>query len=239
MKFKLEPAKNQKFELGRTINLAKCDCEKCDFMHCPKNNYALKMVQHKYTVEEFFNENKETLMQKKCLQEALDYDIICDFMDACVGGFPKGTYWRTDGCNCVTSIYLCTQNRSKYGEDFIDKAKIRLDLPTFDVYCFSQCTDGQEKLAKKIQLLLLQLQDLFDAEYLKDSNIGWLDRTGRLYKCRPWGHIKLAEKLGYNETLLENHGWCKIFSKHNYYCLTKLSVEQLNWLIANGYKNND
>lgn len=47
MEFKLIPAKNQKFDIGRTINFTKCDCEKCDFMHCPKNNYALKMVQKK------------------------------------------------------------------------------------------------------------------------------------------------------------------------------------------------
>ena len=58
MEFKLIPAKNQKFDIGRTINFTKCNCEKCDFMHCPKNNYALKMVQKKYTVQEFFNENK-------------------------------------------------------------------------------------------------------------------------------------------------------------------------------------
>lgn len=36
MKFKLIPAKNQKFDVGRTINFTKCDCEKCDFMHCRK-----------------------------------------------------------------------------------------------------------------------------------------------------------------------------------------------------------
>lgn len=42
MKFQLIPAKNQKFDIGRTINFTKCDCAKCDFMRCPKNNYAVK-----------------------------------------------------------------------------------------------------------------------------------------------------------------------------------------------------
>lgn len=64
MEFKLIPAKNQKFDIGRTINFTKCNCEKCDFMHCPKNNYALKMVQKKYTVQEFFNENKNEIVKK-------------------------------------------------------------------------------------------------------------------------------------------------------------------------------
>lgn len=45
MPFKMVPVKNQKFEIGRTINPFNCDCKKCDFMNCPKNNYAVKMTK--------------------------------------------------------------------------------------------------------------------------------------------------------------------------------------------------
>ena len=45
MSFKMVPIKNQKFEIGRTINPFNCDCKKCDFMNCPKNNYAVKMTK--------------------------------------------------------------------------------------------------------------------------------------------------------------------------------------------------
>ena len=41
MKLAFEPVKNQKFDIGRTINFTKCDCEVCNFMRCPKHNYAL------------------------------------------------------------------------------------------------------------------------------------------------------------------------------------------------------
>lgn len=235
MEFVLEPAKNQKFDIGRTINLSKCDCEKCDFMHCPKNNYALKMVQKKYTVQDFFDENKTAIMKKGRLWNFFDYETLADFIDACVSGFPKGTYWNMDN-DCA--IELVTQNRSKHGEDFLARAEVSLSDDLTIVY-YTGCSEGQEKLAKKIKTLLSQLNDLFEAEKLKDSNVGWLDRTGRLYKCRRYGHIELAEKLGENESSLENQGWCKIFSESTYYCCSHPSAEQLNWLIANGYENND
>ena len=67
MKFKMIPVKNQKFEIGRTINFTKCDCKECNFMSCPKNNYCLKMTQKKYTVKEFFSENKEDMLKYSSL----------------------------------------------------------------------------------------------------------------------------------------------------------------------------
>lgn len=160
MEFKLVPAKNQKFDIGRTINFTKCDCEKCDFMHCPKNNYALKMVQKKYSVQEFFNENKDNIVKKRCLKLYFDYDAICDFMDACVSGFPKGTYWNMDNSE---GIELVTQNRSKYGEDFLPRAKVSF-YADFPITYYSGCSGAQEKLAIKIQGLLRQLNDLLIAE---------------------------------------------------------------------------
>lgn len=164
MKFELVPAKNQKFDIGRTINFTKCDCEKCDFMHCPKNNYALKMVQKKYTVQEFFDENKEAIVKARSLKVYFNYETLTDFMDACVSGFPKGTYWNMDFDD---GIELVTQNRSKHGADFLRRAEISF-FAYLPITYYTGCTDTQEKLAEKIQRLLRQLTDLLIAELAKE-----------------------------------------------------------------------
>lgn len=160
MEFKLIPAKNQKFDIGRTINFTKCNCEKCDFMHCPKNNYALKMVQKKYTVQEFFNENKNEIVKKRNLKSYFNYETLSDFMDACVSGFPKGTYWNMDNGEAVE---LVTQNRSKYGADFLPRVEVSF-YADFPITYHVGCTDKQEKLATKIKRLLEQLDSLLLAE---------------------------------------------------------------------------
>lgn len=136
------------------------------FYALPKNNYALKMVKKKYTVQEFFDENKEEIMKHRALNDYFTYDTITDFIDACVREFPKGTYWRPCDYELVTSIYLCTQNRSKYGSDFIDKAKIDLRHNLFKVYCFSQCADTQERLANEISQKFRELYELFIIEQI-------------------------------------------------------------------------
>ena len=160
MKFVLEPAKNQKFDISRTINFTKCDCVKCDFMHCHKNNYALKMVQKKYTVQEFFNENKDKLVKKRSLKLYFNYENLADFIDACVSGFPKGTYWNMDDSE---AIELVTKNRSKHGADFLPRVKVSF-YTDFPITYYSGCLNGQEKLAIKIQDLLRKLDSLLIAE---------------------------------------------------------------------------
>lgn len=155
MKLEFVPAKNQKFEVGRTINFAKCDCEKCDFMNCPKNNYALKMVRKKYTAKEFFEENKEKIMKCRNLNDYFNFDTVGDFIDACVS-FPKGTFWDL----CGDDIELVKINRSKYGGDFLTLARVNLDCDVSIAY-FTGCTNVQEKLAEKIQYKLKELQDIF------------------------------------------------------------------------------
>ena len=64
MKLKLDIVKKQRFEIGRTINPLLCDCEKCDFLHCPKDNYAVKMKPHKYTVKEFYEEWHDEIIKR-------------------------------------------------------------------------------------------------------------------------------------------------------------------------------
>lgn len=159
MEFKLVPAKNQRFDIGRTIDLTKCDCEQCNFMHCPKNNYALKMVQKKYTVQEFFDANKDQIVKKRSLRLYFDFDALADFIDACVTGFP-GTYWKMDNSE---AIELVARNRSQYGADFLPRVRISF-YPDFPITYYTGCSEKQEKLAIKIQGLLRQLDNLLAAE---------------------------------------------------------------------------
>lgn len=81
-------------------------------------------------------------------------------MDACVSGFPKGTYWNMDNGEAVE---LVTQNRSKYGADFLPRVEVSF-YADFPITYHVGCTDKQEKLATKIKRLLEQLNDLLLAE---------------------------------------------------------------------------
>ena len=104
MNLEFVPVKNQKFEWGRTINPFNCDCEKCDFMHCPKHNYAVKMVRKKYSVSDFWNEWKDKILELNKPQKwqysfhgkytfKMTWEMINDFFDFLCFNFPKGTYW--------------------------------------------------------------------------------------------------------------------------------------------------
>ena len=166
MKFKMIPVKNQKFEIGRTVNPTKCDCKECNFMSCPKNNYCLKMIQKKYTIKEFFDENKENMLKYSSLYKWFKSDIftlVSDFLDACIC-FPRGTYWEL----CGDDIELVKQNRSKYGGDFVTLVQINID-PDVSINYFTGCTNVQEKLAEKIQKRLKQLENLL-MENRKDED---------------------------------------------------------------------
>lgn len=157
MQYKTIPVRGQKFDIGRTINPCKCDCERCDFMHCPKNNYCVITKQYKYTTQEFIDGTKEEIKTKGGLHAyLLDMEGLADFMDACVGDFPKGTYWNPTGY----SLELVVMNRSKYGPDFIERAEIELDSAnTFPIRYYQGCTDTQEKFAKKLQKKFLELKE--------------------------------------------------------------------------------
>ena len=165
MKFQQVPVKNQKFDIGRTINFTKCDCEKCDFMHCPKNNYALQMQKKMYTVKEFWDENKDDIVSVGSLREYFNFDTISDFLDACVV-FPKGTYWEWVGYD--NAIELVVINRCKHGPDFLRRAQIEIFSNNyaldqgmdFPISYYSGCSNVQEKLAEKIQKYLRDLNEL-------------------------------------------------------------------------------
>ena len=50
MTLEFTPVKNQRFDIGRTINPYICDCKTCDFMNCPKDNYVVKLKRKRHTV---------------------------------------------------------------------------------------------------------------------------------------------------------------------------------------------
>lgn len=160
MRYELVPIKNQKFDIGRVINLTECDCQRCDFMNCPKHNYAVRMKQKRYSIKEFFDENKEAI---KTQGGVLPYLSTCegmlDFMSCCTGKFPIGTYWDT-GIDDV--LYLVTRNRSNHGPDFCRRVAISMEA-TFPITYYIGCTYTQEKFAERLRTKFLKLYQLYEA----------------------------------------------------------------------------
>lgn len=103
MELKFDVIKGQKFEIGRTINPVLCDCKKCDFLNCPKKNYAVKTRKHIYKVDEFISEYELSL--KSC--KILTRELLGEFMECF--RFPKGIYW--DLTDYSTKIRLVSFSR--------------------------------------------------------------------------------------------------------------------------------
>lgn len=156
MKIKYDVVKNQKFDLGRTINPLKCDCEECDFLNCPKKNYAVKKKVHKYTVQEYIEDSSEELKKWKFLND----DLIIDLMDY-VFTFPKGTYWRMDYSNI--RIELITFSRS--GRELVRGS---INTRTGKIYDFDM-TVTQEKLANRISKAIITIQNFIEGIETNDK----------------------------------------------------------------------
>jgi hypothetical protein len=96
MEYKADVIKNQKFEWGRTINPFKCDCgDACDFLNCPKHNYAVKTKPHKYSVKDFWSTYKDDILKR-----GKDFKLTYFYWNELVGEcfrFPKGTYFAMGG----------------------------------------------------------------------------------------------------------------------------------------------
>lgn len=247
MEWQWEKVKGQKFELGRTINPILCDCVKCDFMNCPKNNYAARMERKRYTVDEYFNAYTEDILRINRYEKIepvklkLTYSLITELIDNCIS-FCRGTYWNANDYifgDCCKEIELQTISR---GGKITTRGAIRISDGNITDYGFSK---SQRKLAESISLAIKKIIELADREFEKrdTSCIGWMDRNGRLYKCRAGQHAELAKKLGHTEWTLENMGWVKIFYDYDkrtgYYCMARKSPEQINRLIELGYMDND
>ena len=149
MELKFEVIKNQKFDIGRTINPFKCDCVTCDFLHCPKNNYAVKMKRHRYTVKEFIS-----CYSKELYSKGFSEEMIEDFMD--LFNFPKGTYWQPN--RHKTEIELVSFNR-KYQE--VTRGSV--DLSTGDIWEI-EFSKSQYTLACRISKAIKEIIDYIQKE---------------------------------------------------------------------------
>lgn len=254
MTLEFVPVKNQKFDIGRTINPFNCNCEKCDFMNCPKHNYALKMTKKVWKVIDFWNEFKNEILaiNKPCKWEynfhdnyvlELNYKLIDEFMD--LFSFPKGTYWSPEDVRWYSGdteieerIYrtIELQKVSRSG-NIITLGKITIRNGNY-VDC--DLSISQEKLAIKISKALKELKELiFDYYQKQDENwvIGWLSPDGRHYPCSNTEHSLLANNLGDGEYYLETQGWVKVSTSKIYFFMNRsMTAEQKNWLSVNGFE---
>lgn len=254
------PVKNQKFDIGRTINPFKCDCEKCDFMNCPKHNYAVKMTRKKYSVSDFWNEWKDKILELNKPQKwqysfhdnykfKMTYEMINDLFDFLCFSFPKGTYWSLtcpesyDG-EIETRVYrhISLVKFSRRGDE-IEVGSIEVANHKIHEYDF---TERQYKLATKIRDSIAKLKE-FVFEYYqgqdKDWKIGWLSPDGRHYPCKCGEHSTLAYNIGGGEFHLEHEGWVKVAyedEEDGYFLgMMRPTAEQKNWLSLNGYLVED
>lgn len=160
--YKTDVIKNQKFDIGRTINPFKCDCEKCDFLHCPKNNYAVKTKPHKYKVSEFCDLWHEEIIKNHYFKAT--YDMLDDLIGDCIS-FPKGTYWSPH-----TSIFYDDYDGivlQKFNRKYepVTIAKINLDgkITEYDL------TERQYNLAKKIANAFQEVQNYIKKHYKENK----------------------------------------------------------------------
>lgn len=155
MNLEFMPVKNQRFDMGRIINFARCDCEKCDFMNCPKNNYALKMKRKRHSVDEYIEFYDEDLKRLGFLND----ELLTEFMD--LFSFPKGTYWNPNYDR--TAIQLVVFNRKG---DEVCKGTINTRTGAIWEYDFSE---PQYKLACRISKGINKVYEFIENERRKDG----------------------------------------------------------------------
>lgn len=253
MKLEFVPVKNQKFDIGRTINPFKCDCKECTFMNCPKHNYAVKMTRKKYSIDVFWNEYKDEILKlnkpKKWqysfhgkYEFLLTDELLNEFFDILSFTFPKGTYWQPNLPKTFPADATIYQEISlvKFARNgnVIELGGIGIARHTIHDY---DLNERQYKLAEKICNSIKWLKEkVFEyyQEQDKDWKIGWLAPDGRHYPCK-WGeHSTLAHNIGGGEVYLECEGWIKVAleDEDGYFMSRRFpSAEQRNWLSMHGY----
>ena len=165
MSLEFVPVKGQTFDIGRTINFTKCNCEKCDFMNCP--NYAKKMTVKKFKnakefVESWKQQNPQIANTVNKNHEAFS-ELIEDFMDR-MTSFPKGLYWKPEHSwtnpKEVISIDIVRMSKTRYEReqegDFVTISTVcfkqNFDRTKYSAYhsWYSYGTDRADKLAERI-----------------------------------------------------------------------------------------
>ena len=146
---RFEPKKNQKFDIGRTINPFLCDCKDCDFLRCPKKNYCVEMSKVYPTVSEYIEMFSDDLIKWQFLTD----DLLMDFMECF--RFPKGLYWNTNYDK--TLVELIGFNRS--GSE-VFKGSVNLRTGAIVDYDLSQA--GQrlaERLSKGVKQIFQFIEE--------------------------------------------------------------------------------
>lgn len=252
------PVKRQAFEFGRVINPVRCNCIRCDFMNCPHKNYAVKMKEQKHSIEDFWEEQADQLrIVNKGKYDKIDglplqltYAMITELMERCIP-FPANTFWEAGICTAQEDDFNQSIVRtidiiriSRQGKPLriggVDVRSGRMDAYDLDlkqIKCVERISEAFKWLNRKL---------VEECENADTSCIGWMDRSGRLYKCNHGQHARLAQKLGASETMLENRGWVKIFGEgtffdweYGYYCTMRTSIEQKAALRELGYRAED
>ena len=260
MKLEFIPVKGQKFDIGRTINPFKCDRVQCDFMHCPKKNYAVKMKRKKYSVDVFWNEWKDEIVKiNKPLRWQysfhgdyklrLTWSMLNDFFDILYFTFPKNTYWSLENhedsdCDIENTVYkrITLVKFSRTGKEI---PLGHINVTDCDLYDYD-LSESQYKLAKKIQENIRAIKEkVFEYYQEKDKEwrIGWLSPEGRHYPCSHVEHSILARMIDGGEYMLETQGWIRVTSEDEDGFLGDArwhpTAEQRNWLSLNGYVLED
>lgn len=168
MEYKAEVIKGQEFEWGRTINPARCDCEKCDFLHCPKHNYCVKTRPYKYSIDEFWQVYKNDI-----LKQGKDFEFTYFYWSELVGecfNFPSGTFYAMsdktktadnfDDC-IYDNINLVTMTRK--GE------LIRGSVNQYGKVTDYSMTDAQYNLAHRIARAIKQIREYIEKEQRDDN----------------------------------------------------------------------
>lgn len=256
MNLEFVPVQGQKFDIGRTINPFKCDCMVCTFMNCPKKNYAVKMTRKKYTVNDFWNEHKNEILELNHPKRweygfhnkfnlRMTFDMLSDFFDFLYFTFPKGLYWSHDnpesyddgdiGSKVYKEIGLVKFSRSG------NEIRVgRIKVATQEIYDYD-LSERQYKLAEKISSALAEVKrKVFEyyEEQDKDWVVGWLSPEGRHYPCDHCDHSLLARYLGGDELFLEGTGWAKIalpYEEGVFLGGHFPTAAQRNWLSMHGF----
>ena len=124
MELKFDTVKNQKFDIGRTINPLRCDCEKCTFLDCPKNNYSVKTTRHIYSISEFLKEHGEEIKEKRHVPLTLLEEFIGDCFS-----FPKNLYWQFSYDNNFIEL-------ASFSVSGVQQFKARVDIKTGSISDF-------------------------------------------------------------------------------------------------------
>ena len=194
MPFIQEPIKNQRFEIGRIINLMRCaECEhksECEgknfFLSC--NNYCTKMKPKKYKRPEDFwkiwKENNPKIVENifECAKDEIDNPLMELFTDVVDWGMtiPKGVYWRVKPYyyNGIEFVRIATRTERKFtGDDFIayggvyyEGGKIEISYATYGYV--PRIPERVYRLIDRIYDYMNELLELWKKDFEKEEKEG-------------------------------------------------------------------